>query len=319
MIRILFGFNSKNNGHDIQSSLQKYNLTLYNKMVTNWQYCNNIIEPDFSSFTEITNSTENNKLAFSICRIFYPPTGKGFIYTKFSKPIIINIYNNKKRANNIIIKSLQCDLTQNNVSKEKLNFSYYGFALVFYKLNNTESKYTFDKTNIKNNFKITKNNYEYNIDILNPTSVKKDSNNIFLSQLSGVTKVKLEEEEEYKTNNNNNSKNIGMLQITNTNINTQSKVSVSNILKKFSVGQQCTIKNDTGYIIENINGRAGTEWPYKNLSKEQCQSLCKNTKDCESFWYYTDVNKTPCYLGKGGTISTNKYDNRKRWVGICKK
>ena len=27
-------------------------------MTTNWQYCDNIIKPDFSSFTEITNSTD---------------------------------------------------------------------------------------------------------------------------------------------------------------------------------------------------------------------------------------------------------------------
>ena len=70
-MRLSLGINSDNN---IKNTLNRYNLNLYNKMINNWKYCDNVIESDFNSFNEKNLGKDN--LILSISRIFMDQKAK---------------------------------------------------------------------------------------------------------------------------------------------------------------------------------------------------------------------------------------------------
>eukprot|EP00091_Calanus_sinicus_P010568 TRINITY_DN2447_c0_g1_i4.p2 TRINITY_DN2447_c0_g1~~TRINITY_DN2447_c0_g1_i4.p2 ORF type:complete len:115 (-),score=5.71 TRINITY_DN2447_c0_g1_i4:149-493(-) len=71
-------------------------------------------------------------------------------------------------------------------------------------------------------------------------------------------------------------------------------------------------------IIDSKGRATGVKWPEKFNSVEECAEKCENVADCNAFHYYDRQDKVyrDCYLHKGGIISPQLDDGRRRLAGV---
>jgi len=146
----------KSQNYFINDPPEIYDFKTYNKIISNYQFSNNLIKLTFgTSHDEIKKIIINSyggSIKFSIRRVFYSPSKDGKeIITKNSIPLVLNVLNNDNIPNNIVIRPFSNDKDKNNLNSF---FKPKATILYFYKITNYSSTYNFSD---KNPISVSKN------------------------------------------------------------------------------------------------------------------------------------------------------------------